>query len=305
MVSNVSVVIPLFNKEFSIRRTIASVLAQTHQSFELLIINDGSTDNSLHEADTFTDLRVRIITQPNAGECAARNRGIYEAKYDLVAFLDADDEWDLGFLEKIIELRDKYLECQVFATSFRYMTDDPAKMRKKPNPYAPGWEGVITDYFRVLKTYTPFFPSSIAVKKETLIKLGGFKEGVKLRGDMEMWFRLALTSRIAYANIPLALYHLDAENRVSEVFKDEELILGEHLVTLHNYIKNRHVPGELLPGAIDYLSFSQLNFAGSNLNAGNTKYALRILLHWQYSRTYLRRWMRLFYYCLHSWFFHG
>ena len=100
MEPKISVVIPLFNKQTSIRRTIASVLDQTYPHFELVVVNDGSTDNSLSVVNEFTDSRIRVITQPNAGESGARNRGIIEAKCPVVAFLDADDEWLRAFLKR-------------------------------------------------------------------------------------------------------------------------------------------------------------------------------------------------------------
>ena len=89
----ISVVIPLYNKEKQIKRTLQSVLTQTFQDFEIVIVNDGSTDNSTIEVEKIKDSRIRLIHQENAGVSAARNKGIEEAKYELIAFLDADDEW--------------------------------------------------------------------------------------------------------------------------------------------------------------------------------------------------------------------
>ena len=89
----ISVVIPLYNKEKQIKRTIQSVLTQTFQDFEIVIVNDGSTDNSTIEVEKIKDSRIRLIHQENAGVSAARNKGIEEAKYELIALLDADDEW--------------------------------------------------------------------------------------------------------------------------------------------------------------------------------------------------------------------
>ena len=86
-----SVVIPLYNKELSIINTIQSVLDQTFQNFEIVVVNDGSTDRSVEMVEQFNDPRIRIINKSNGGVSSARNRGIQEAKYELVAFLDADD----------------------------------------------------------------------------------------------------------------------------------------------------------------------------------------------------------------------
>src|SRR5690554_3277529 len=96
-----SVVIPLYNKELSISNTIQSVLDQTFQDFEIVIINDGSTDNSVKEVEKFDDKRIRLIHQDNQGVSAARNRGIEEARNEWIAFLDADDLWMISKLHKV------------------------------------------------------------------------------------------------------------------------------------------------------------------------------------------------------------
>ena len=93
----ISVVIPLYNKEKYIKRAIESVLNQTFQKFEIIVVNDGSTDKSAEIVQNIKDPRIRLINQKNAGVSAARNRGIQEAKYEYIAFLDADDFWEKIF----------------------------------------------------------------------------------------------------------------------------------------------------------------------------------------------------------------
>ena len=99
-----SVVIPLYNKERHIQRAIRSVLNQTHQAFELIIIDDGSTDNSFEMAASIQDPRIHIFRKQNRGLPATRNRGVRESANEWIAFLDADDEWLPGFLETVNEL---------------------------------------------------------------------------------------------------------------------------------------------------------------------------------------------------------
>lgn len=294
----VSVVIPLYNKEKAITRAIQSVLAQTYSDFELIVVDDGSTDNSYASASSIRDDRMIIVRQSNQGECAARNRGIAESSCDLIAFLDADDEWRPGFLERIVQLRQRYAECRAYATAFSKQSDDPSKISNKQNPYPPGWEGIIEDLFQLLNRYALFNQSCLAVDRALLVELGGFKRGLKLRGDVEMWVRMVASTPIAYSNEPLALYHLDAENRVCEIYTNEDLILGGHLVTLDDYLRQGKISAKLRPSAIDYLSFSQLNYAVRNMHQGNRRYALKILLNWRFSKAHLRRWLRLSYHCL-------
>ena len=97
----ISVVIPLYNKEKQVKQTLRKVLEQTFSDYEIIIVNDGSTDSSAEIAREFEDHRIKVIDQENAGVSAARNRGIKEAKGNFIAFLDADDEWDKDYLAQI------------------------------------------------------------------------------------------------------------------------------------------------------------------------------------------------------------
>ena len=114
----ISVVIPLYNKEKQIANTLHSVLRQTFQNFEIVVVDDGSTDNSVQEVEKVNDIRIRIVHQKNAGVSAARNKGIEEARYDLIAFLDADDKWDQEYLQTQYGLYEKYSDCSVYACNY-------------------------------------------------------------------------------------------------------------------------------------------------------------------------------------------
>ena len=112
----ISVVIPLYNKEKQVKQTLRKVLEQTFSDYEIIIVNDGSTDSSAEIAREFEDHRIKVIDQENAGVSAARNRGIKEAKGNFIAFLDADDEWDKDYLAAQHQLTIDYPQCDVFAT---------------------------------------------------------------------------------------------------------------------------------------------------------------------------------------------
>ncbi|MDP8208206.1 MAG: glycosyltransferase family A protein [Candidatus Electryonea clarkiae] len=148
--NTISVVIPLYNKEQYIARAIQSVLSQTYNDFELIVVDDGSTDASAKVVEEFNDPRQRLIRQPNAGECAARNRGIAESRTELIAFLDADDQWLPEHLIAIKCLSEKYPECGAFATAYDIV--DPPYHRYTANfetiPKAP-WVGIIPNYFKM------------------------------------------------------------------------------------------------------------------------------------------------------------
>lgn len=116
----ISVVIPLYNGAAYIERSIHSVLAQTVLPAEILVIDDGSTDNGAALVMQKNYPLVRLISQANAGVSAARNKGISESRYEYVAFLDADDQWTDNHLEIIAGLIKKYPRCGVFGTSYYF-----------------------------------------------------------------------------------------------------------------------------------------------------------------------------------------
>ena len=204
----ISVVIPLYNKEKQIGNTLRTVLNQTFQDFEIVVVNDGSTDNSTAEVERFHDQRIRLVHQANAGVSAARNRGIEESKYDLIAFLDADDEWKPSYLETQHSLYKKYPECSVFACNYESRDGNgnvrPTIIRKLPFQET---DGILSNYFEVAScSHPPICSISIMVKKSALKDIGGFPVGIKSGEDLMTWARLACNYKIAYNRIPLCTF---------------------------------------------------------------------------------------------------
>ena len=106
-----SVIIPLYNKESYIKNTLRSVLEQNFTDFEIIIVNDGSTDNSLEIVSSFKDERIQVIHQPNSGASSSRNKAIQSAKTQYIAFLDADDFWFPNHLEELVQLIQDFPNC--------------------------------------------------------------------------------------------------------------------------------------------------------------------------------------------------
>lgn len=201
---NFSIVIPLYNKEKSINRAIDSVVSQENKNFELIIINDGSTDNSLVHASYYNDPRIKIISQINQGVSSARNLGIKNAKYSWVAFLDADDMWlpsHLTELEKIIK---KIPDASMVATkSFETQKDLP-KYNKENNIIKE------IDYFKLAsKKIGIIHTSSVCIKKDILDKIGGFSIEYKLGEDLELWAKVALEYKTAISTKITSIYFRD------------------------------------------------------------------------------------------------
>ncbi len=205
----ISVVIPLYNKEKQIAHTLQSVFNQTFQDFEIIIVNDGSTDGSVAEVKKFADSRIRLIHQKNAGVSAARNRGIEKAKSDLIAFLDADDEWKPEYLATQYHLYQKYPECSVYACNYEFRDLEgkvtPTIIRKLP---FEGEDGILSNYFEVAScSHPPLWTSAVMVKKQAIQAIGGFPEKVTLGEDLITWAKLAVFYKIAFSKKIVAVYN--------------------------------------------------------------------------------------------------
>jgi len=204
---SISIVMPLYNKEKEVVRSLTSVFSQTISDFELIIVNDGSTDNGREVVRACNDPRIRLIDQINLGVSAARNSGICAARADLVTFLDADDEWCPEYLEKIIFLAVTFSGCKVFATGYLYHYQDgsnrSAIIRGLDNGLS---DGVIGNYFSVAaQSDPPLCSSAIAVRKDAITSIGGFPMGIDVGEDLLTWARLAARFDIAYSRTRLAV----------------------------------------------------------------------------------------------------
>lgn len=209
----VSVVIPLYNKARHIARAIDSVLAQVYRDFEIIVVDDGSTDGSSDIVRQITDPRLRLITQANAGVSAARNRGIQESSCELIAFLDADDEWMPNHLETLIALRSKYPEAGIYATAYRFCegkkTWRPAFVHCVADPEG----GLLEDYFQAALGPPPIWTSAAMIPKHVFTEAGLFPVGMRRGEDLHTWARIALRYRIAWSPVEGAIYHFSADNR--------------------------------------------------------------------------------------------
>lgn len=273
----VSIVVPLYNKEPHIARALNSILSQKFQKFEVIVVDDGSTDKSAEVVKNFKDCRIRLIQQKNAGVSAARNRGIKDARANLIAFLDADDEWMPCFLETIFRLKVKYPEAGAYVTAYEKCNEKGEKLNPfyKKIPPSP-WEGLLSNYFLTAALgEMPIATSAICVPKKILIEFGGFQEGVWMWEDSDLWGKIALKYKIAFSRKIGAIYHIEAVNRAS----NKKLPVKEHpfTKTALEMIKNNKVPLEILEGLNEYIALLEIRFAFRNIRAGNHIKAWKIL----------------------------
>ena len=228
----ISVVIPLYNKEAYIQHTLDSVFAQTYTDYEIVIVDDGSTDQSVEIVKQNSDPRIRLIQQKNAGVSAARNRAISEAKYDLIALLDADDEWKPTYLQTQMELVQNYPQCDVFCCNYEFRNAEgkvtPTIIHKLP---FSGIDGLLNNYFEIAScSHPPICSISIMVRKNAIQSIGGFPVGIKSGEDLLTWAKLAVKYKIAYSTKPLAVFVDNCKydnSKPKERFSKEDFVLKE------------------------------------------------------------------------------
>lgn len=212
---DISVVIPLYNKEREIGRTLRSVLAQTLPPREVIVVDDGSTDGSAAAVEAAASPLIRLVRQPNAGVAAARNRGMREARSEWVALLDGDDVWHEGYLAEIARLIDRYPGCGAYATAFGLRTAKGLT----PAP-VPEREGIV-DFFRESMTRYVLTSSSATLRRTTALAIGGFPEGMKIGEDQHFWIRMARTAPVCFSPALRVEYLLGAQNRSKSIYTPE------------------------------------------------------------------------------------
>lgn len=201
-----SIVVPLFNKELSISNTLNSVLNQTYGNFEIIVVNDGSTDKSVENVEALKDPRIRIINQINMGVSAARNRGIKEARFEWIAFLDADDLWMENHLQEIKGMMVQFPEDFVFATTFEYSNGNRVNVIPGTLPIDK-----IEDYFK--DPIHLIWTSIVVLNKKCFDVVGYFNEKLIRGEDKDLWSRLGRSFHIVKSKKITAVYKVDAENR--------------------------------------------------------------------------------------------
>ena len=215
----ISVIIPLYNKEREIGDTLRSVLAQTLQPTEIVVVDDGSTDHSAALVEAIPSPLIRLVRQPNAGECAARNRAIAESRGELLALLDADDEWEEGFLEEVAALYREFPGCGIYSTAFRVVSHDGIF----PAP-TPTRRGIVDNFFRDSAHRYVSIPSASAIPREVIDRVGGFPDGMKMGGDLYMCIKISRRYPVCFSPQPLCRYSKVASNRSASTYTPERTV---------------------------------------------------------------------------------
>lgn len=219
-----SIIIPLYNKEKYIYNTIQSVLGQTYEDFEIIVVNDSSTDNSLLALQGIRDVRLQIYTKPNEGVSAARNYGIKKAKHDYIAFLDADDLWESNYLATVASVIKKYPDCGMIHSAYKRFVKDINNIvnYRDALTICSDKAFVVKDYFYASYQYKTVLgqTSATCVKKQILDLFDNpFPKNIQCGEDADLWLRVACITKVVYINEHNMLYRVEAENSLYQNYK--------------------------------------------------------------------------------------
>lgn len=228
-----SVIIPLYNKSPYVAKAIGSVLGQSFKDFELIIMDDGSKDDSYEVASNAIEghqSNCRLYRQENAGVSVARNNGVAVSKGDYLCFLDADDWWDSCFLEEMSKLIESFPDAGIYGTNYTIVNETKRKTRVAQIGVEEGFEKGYINYCRAYSktSYMPLWTGAVCIPRGVFEELNGFPKGVKLGEDFILWIQIALKHKVVFLNKPLAFYNqdVDATNRgVGRLHKPKEHML--------------------------------------------------------------------------------
>lgn len=259
---NFSIIIPLYNKAAYVQDAVKSVLQQTYTDWELIIVDDGSTDDSVEkvkrcieefhmqpiegQSDSYMSVAhtpVYLVRQANAGVAAARNRGAELARSEYLCFLDADDWWNVTFLEEMAHLIATHPQAGLYASNYVY--------------YKPGKTHVALDlptgYINYPQVYLrssamPVWTGAVCMPRQVFMEMGGFPVGIRLGEDFLLWAKTAMHYPVAFLNDALAIYNNDVPTlRATRNLHAPEHHMLWHLDDLQAFINNKH------PVAASYL----------------------------------------------------
>lgn len=288
-----SVLIPLYNKAAYIRETLDSVFAQTYADFEVIVVDDGSSDGGADVAASFDDRRLRVVRQINSGVAVARNFGISLAKGDWVVFLDADDWHHPQFLQWLIEAENQYPMADTLGSQYLEVPDTGGHV-------VPVWPALaqrpevelITDLPTRWMSGPTLCASSVAVKAERLRSMQPcFPPGESRGEDLDLWFRLAEKAPVALVCAPLAAYRVDVKGSLTA--QPRALVLAPFVHRMYARAVSGQLTQQQRTAALWMVAQHELNLAREALAAGKRIDSMRWLFRSRHAASGRRWWMTM------------
>jgi glycosyltransferase involved in cell wall biosynthesis len=241
-----SVVIPLYNKGNHVAGTLASVLRQTFSDFEVIVVDDGSTDQGLEVVRSCTDARVSVLTQENMGVSAARNHGIRRAKSEYIAFLDADDLWEPTYLDQMRQLLERYPEAGIYVAAY--------KIAKKNKVYDLPYtlpEGVVDNYFKAELEQNITRLSAMVVPRAICEQVGGFPLGMVSGEDSFFCGKIAIQHQVVFTPKVLVVYNQQFSGLRDRYFRGDSCSEKWYdMVQVGDFYRNEFIANKVINAGI-------------------------------------------------------
>ena len=253
-----SIVIPLYNKEQYVLDSLKSVLDQTFQDYEVIVVEDASTDSSLEVISSIKSEKISILQhQSNKGLSASRNTGIRNANGDYIAFLDADDFWKPTYLEELFSLIQSYPEEKLFATNYEELYPNDITLLPQNNAKNLAERSLVTTFFDISLAQPLYCPSSFCVAKSVFDTVGFYNESIRFGEDVDFNIRANAVYPLVYSKKPLVRYTMVSENQITQSAIGNKTITDfdafdlsetskslKRFLDFHRYIMAKHYKAE-------------------------------------------------------------
>lgn len=288
--SKVTIIIPTYNRSSLVQETIDSVLGQTYQDFELIVVDDGSTDQTQQVLQERYGSMIRYIFQENQGESAARNHGISLAQGELIAFLDSDDLWLPQKLERQVGIMEADGHLGLVSTHADWI--NYAGLRLKRSPHGTGQKGDHLSWDElVLDNIVAGGGSSALVRRSVLDVTGGFDKQIRFGEEWDLWLRICAIAKLYQIQEPLVLYRLNPFGTRSWAPRanEAEAMFREHLAILAKAFAQRTdsaIDGQVLRdhaiGCV-HLRYAYANYGLGLVEQGKTHWETALSLWRQHA----------------------
>ena len=266
MIAKITVAIPLYNKSNYIIETINSVLKQTLLPVEILIVDDGSTDDGPEKIINLNHPLIRLYRQSNAGVAAARNTAIEQACGEFIAFLDADDQFLPEYLAEITAMIQQYPEAGVFSSAYQRVYPDGSCVISRSHFQQFEVPALVKSFHLEWSKCSFISSSSICVRKSLFAKYGiHFSQGESMGEDQDVWLQLAEVTSVAYSAKPLVNYYCALPGSLTASHAVTYLL--PCFIRLQQRLLDKKIPAHLRFGAKRLLATQYLNIANQHIRS--------------------------------------